>query len=101
MAYHLSKWNLSELFASFDAPELAAAFDNIEEQVTSFEGVRGKLNPPMDEKQFVEIVRASEETARILYKLYAFAGLSFTEDTQNQTAQSLQTRVQQFAAEIE
>jgi oligoendopeptidase F len=101
MAYTLSKWNLSELYSGFDAPELEAAFDNIEEQVTSFEGVRGRLNPAIDEKQFVEIVRVSEETARILYKLYGFSGLSFTEDTQNQTAQSLQTRVQQFAAEIE
>lgn len=101
MAYKQIKWDLSELFSGFDAPELQAAFDNIEEQVTSFEGVRNKLNPSIDEKQFVEIVHASEETARILYKLYGFAGLSFTEDTQNQTAQSLQTRVQQFAAEIE
>ncbi|NJR14166.1 MAG: M3 family oligoendopeptidase [Phyllobacteriaceae bacterium] len=45
MAYTIKKWNLDELFTGFDSPELNAAFDNVEEQVASFEGVRGKLNP--------------------------------------------------------
>jgi len=100
MTFTQTKWNLSELFSGFDSSELQAAFDKIEEQVTSFEGVRGKLKPDMDAKQFLEIMRASEETARIANKLYSFAGLSFNEDTQNQTAQTLQTRAQQFLAEI-
>ena len=101
MTFTQTRWNLSELYPGFEAPELQAAFDLIEEQVTSFEGVRGKLKPNLNADQFLEIMRASEETARVANKLYSFAGLSFTEDTQNQTAQSLQTRAQQFLAEIE
>ena len=99
--YSVKKWDLGELFPGFDSPELQAAFDNVEEQVTSFEGVRGKLKPDMDAETFLDIVRASEETARILNKVYAFAGLSFAEDTQDQNAQSLMGRVQQFVAEIQ
>lgn len=101
MAYQLSKWDLSPLYPGYDSPELQNAFDMIEEQVTSFEGVRDKLKPDMPADQFVEILKASEATARIGNKLYSFAGLSFTADTQDQKAQALQARAMQFLAEIE
>lgn len=101
MAYQLSKWDLSPLYPGYDSPELQNAFDMIEEQVTSFEGVRDKLKPDMPTDQFVEILKASEATARIGNKLYSFAGLSFTADTQDQKAQALQARAMQFLAEIE
>lgn len=101
MAYALTKWNLGELFPSFESPELQGAFDNVEEQVASFEGVRNKLSPDMDKETFLEVVRASEATARIVNKIYAFTGLSFSSDTQDQTAQTYMARVQQFAAEMQ
>lgn len=101
MAYQLSKWDLSPLYPGYDSPELQNAFDMIEEQVTSFEGVRNKLKPEISAEQFVDVLKASEAAARIGNKLYSFAGLSFTADTQDQKAQSLQARVLQFLAEIE
>ena len=51
--------------------------------------------------QFLEVVRASEATTRIVNRIYAFAGLSFAADTQDQNAQSLMGRVQQFVAEMQ
>ena len=101
MAYSIKKWDLAELFPGFDSPQLQAAFDNVEEQVTSFEGVRGKLNLDMDAETFLEAVRASEATSRLVNKIYAFAELSFAADTQDQNAQSLLGRVQQFVAEMQ
>src|SRR5512138_3711503 len=99
--YSVKKWDLSELFPGFDSPALQAAFDNVEEQVTSFEGVRGKLSVDMDKETFLDVVHASEETLRILNQVYGFAELSFSADTQDQNAQSLLGRVQQFVAEIQ
>src|SRR5215211_2095815 len=99
--YSVKKWDLGELFSGFDSPELQAAFDNVEEQVASFEGVRGKLNADMNAETFLDVVRASEETTLVVYKVYAFAELSFAADTQDQNAQSLMGRVQQFVAEIQ
>ena len=99
--YTLSRWSLADLFPSMDSPELEAAFEKIEEGVTTFEGVRSKLKPDMTNEQFLEIVRASEQMTYAAHKLYAFAGLSFAADTQDQPSQTLQTRVQQFLAEIE
>ncbi|MEW6083447.1 MAG: M3 family oligoendopeptidase [Chloroflexota bacterium] len=101
MAYTIKKWNLNELFPGFDSPELNAAFDNVEEQVASFEGLRGKLKPDIDPETFLEAVRASDAMTKIVNRIYAFAGLSFAEDTQNQQAQSLLGRVQQFVAEMQ
>lgn len=101
MAYALTKWNLGELFPSFESPELQGAFDNVEELVTSFEGVRNKLSPDMDAETFLEVVRASEATTRIVNRIFAFTGLSFSSDTQDQTAQTFMARVQQFAAEMQ
>jgi oligoendopeptidase F len=101
MAYAPTKWNLGELYPSFASPELQVAFDNVEEQVLSFEGVRGKLNPDLDPNQFMEFVRASEATARLINKIYGFIGLSFAADTQDQTAQTYMARVQQFAAHMQ
>lgn len=101
MAYSVKKWNLDELFTGFDSPALNAAFDNVEEQVTSFEGARSKLKSDIDAETFLDVVRASEAMSKIVNRIYAFAGLSFAEDTQNQGAQSLMGRVQQFAAEMQ
>src|SRR5215213_8555585 len=101
MAYAPTRWSLGELYPSFASPELQAAFDNVEEQVMSFEGVRDKLNPDIDANQFMEFVRASEETARIINKIYAFTGLSFASNTQDQIAQTYMARVQQFAATMQ
>jgi oligoendopeptidase F len=51
--------------------------------------------------QFLKIVQASESTSRILNKLYSFAGLSFAANTQDQAAQSLIARIDQFSAEMQ
>ncbi|HCB02569.1 MAG TPA: oligoendopeptidase F [Anaerolineae bacterium] len=101
MAYKLSRWDLSALYPGYDSAELQSAFDMIEEQVTSFEGLRDKLKPDMPEEQFLQAVKSSEETARVANKMYSFAGLSFSADTQDQQAQSLQNRILQFLAEVE
>src|SRR5574342_656830 len=101
MTFAQTKWSLADLYPGFNTPELESAFDLIEEQVASFEGLRSNLAPEMPADRFVDIVRALEEMTRVAHKLYAFAGLSFAADTQDQAAQSLQARVQQFLADME
>jgi oligoendopeptidase F len=101
MAFTQTRWSLADLYPGFNTPELESAFDRIEEQVSSFEGLRSNLAPDMPADRFMDILRASEEMSRVAHKLYAFAGLSFAADTQDQAAQSLQARVQQFLADME
>lgn len=101
MTYTQNSWSLADLYPGFKSAEFEAAFDQIEEQVSSFEGLRDNLKPDMPADQFMEVVRASEDMTRVANQLYSFAGLSFAADTQDQTAQSAQARAQQFLAEME
>jgi oligoendopeptidase F len=101
MTFTQTKWSLADLYPGFNTPELESAYDNIEEQVTSFEGLRANLTPEMPVDQFLDVVRASEAMTRVAIKLNAFAGLSFSADTQDQIALSEQARVRQFLAEME
>ncbi|MFH1909457.1 MAG: M3 family oligoendopeptidase, partial [Chloroflexota bacterium] len=101
MSYNQSPWSLTDLFAALDAPELEAAFKSLEAQVADFEKLRPQLKPEIATSNFLEIVQVSEETARLAHKVYAFAGLSFAADTQDQAIQTLMGRVQQFMAELE
>jgi len=101
MTYKQGKWSLAPLYAGYDSAELQSAFDMAEEQVASFEGARAKLAADMPAEQLLQTLKASEEISRILRKIYAFAGLSFTANTQDQQAQSLQARAQQFWADVE
>jgi oligoendopeptidase F len=100
MAYTQTHWKLNDLFPGYDSPDLQAAFDNVEEQVASFEGARGKLQPDIQPETLLEIMHSSESITRTMSKIYAFAGLSFAANTQDQAAQTLQARVDLFAAEM-
>ena len=101
MTFTQTRWSLADLYPGFNTPELEAAYDTIEEQVTSFEGLRANLTPDMPADRFLDVIRASEEMARVANKLYSFSGLAFAADTQDQTALSAQARVRQFLADME
>ncbi len=98
--YHQSAWSLADLFPSPDGPELLTAFDDLRAKVGAFEIVREQLVPDLDPARFLEILRQIEAINHLSYRLYGYAGLWFAADTQNQAAQSLRARVDQFMAEI-
>ena len=84
MTYKLSPWSLTDLFPGLDAPELESAFKDLEAQVTSFEKIRPQLKADMPVSSFLEIVKESEESTKLAYKLYSFASLAFAANTQDQ-----------------
>lgn len=98
MTYTQKAWSLDDLFPAFDSPELETAYKELDEQITAFEALRPKLSADMDVEDFMEMLEASEKSTRLVYRLYVFAGLAFSADTQDQAAQSAQARIQQFYA---
>ena len=94
------RWSLDDLFPGPDSPELKTAFSDLEEQVKTFEQVRDRLDVEMEPAEFQAIIAQLETLSLAAYRIYGFAGLWFAEDTQNQSAQSLQARVQQFMADV-
>ncbi len=101
MTYKQSAWDLTDLFPSIDSPALNDTFKQLENCITEFEKFRDDLKPTITSEHFMMILREAEEITRVGYRVYGFAGLSFSADTQNQAAQALQARVQQFIAELQ
>lgn len=94
-----TRWSLADLFPFPDSPEMKAAFETLSKQVEGFEKTRELLIPDINVTSFMEIVDKAEKIARLEYRLYGFAELWFTEDTQNQAAQTLVGRLDQLMAE--
>jgi len=101
MSFTQSAWSLNDLFPSLEGPELETAFKNLEAQVADFEKIRPQLKPDIPIGSFIEILKDSEESTRLTHRIYVCAGLSFAANTQDQIAQTLLGRVQQFMAEME
>jgi oligoendopeptidase F len=100
MTYAMTRWSLTDLFPSQDNSELERAFQTLEQRVSKFESHRDSLKPDMDVEEFMQILTESEQTSRLAHRLYAFAGLAFSADTQDQDIQALMGRIQQFMAEL-
>jgi len=98
--YKLSRWSLKDLFPSPDSPELTAAFKTLTGRVADFEKNRARLTDAISSEQFLKIVKQLEAIERLGYRLGGYSELWLTEDTQNQAAQALSARVQQFLAEL-
>ncbi len=96
-----AKWSLDDLYAGPESPQLQAAFDQIDEEITAFEGLRPKLTPEISSEAFLDIVRDLETITRSAHRLGGYAFLRFAEDTQDQKAQAFLARVQQFSSEIQ
>ena len=91
-------WSLGDLFPSPDGVEMQAAFDELESQVTGFEELRPQLTAGIPLQDFLAIVRQLETITYGAHLVSSYAGLWFSQDTQNQAAQGLVARVDQFMA---
>ena len=96
----LSKWSLEELFPAGQPDAVDTALAKADEKISAFEKHRAELDARMAQDQFMEIIRELEDITKSLHRLGGFADLWFAEDTQNQKAQTLMARIDQFAAEV-
>ncbi len=100
-AYPQTRWSLDDLFPRDDAQAVERAFADLEKAVESFEARRASLRADISSDDFLAILRAYEAIHKQAYRIYNFASLWFAEDTQNQEAQTLLGRVEQFFATFE
>lgn len=99
--YNLSPWSLKDLFPGMDSPELTAGFEKLEKLVADFDQVRPLLKDDITTGEFMDILHKLEEITLLSNAIYSFANLAFYEDTQNQKAQTLSAKVDQFIAEMQ
>jgi oligoendopeptidase F len=99
-SYSQERWSLEDLFPGLDSPEFKRAHEQLEQKLKAFEAIREELGEDLSERRFLEMLKAYEEISRILGKIYGYGFLLFTEDTQNQKAQTAHAQVQQLVAEV-
>lgn len=100
MTYQQTRWSLEDLFPGPKSAELEAAFGKLEKLVEALEKRRPELSDEIDQVTFLSIVKEIEQITMLGQKVYTFAGLYFSEDTQNQVAQNLMAKVEQSTAEL-
>lgn len=102
VSFQQKRWSLNDLMPSNDPQAVEAAFNRIRERVDVFAAeARTMLNENISPSAFMDIVRELEELRREAHHLGGFASLSFAADTQDQAAQTLVARVQQFMAQMQ
>lgn len=99
--YTQKRWSLADIYPSADGPEMKAAFADLDAKSSAFEKMRLMLTVSISAADFMTAVKALDEISRIITRLASYAGLWFTEDTQNQAALSLMARTDQLSAETE
>lgn len=99
--YAQSRWSLSDLFSSFDGPDMQAAFDDLDTRVARFESERTQLSADMPASEFMEIAREMEVITEIVRRIGVYANLRFSADTQDQQAQVFMARVEQYMAGLQ
>ena len=98
--YSQKIWSKADLFPAPDSPELEKSFKVLEEMTASFEEKRTLLTESLSKEDFLKIVQDLETLSRVAYRLEAYVSLWFSENTQDQAAQSFMARVDQFTAEL-
>ncbi len=93
-------WSLKDLYEGFDDPKYHAAFEKIKAGFESFQAYREQLKPEINEDLFISIITEYERYYRQLSRIYGFAQLAFSADTQDEKAQAEVSHVDQFLAEM-
>lgn len=99
--YAQERWSLDELFPALDSTEIEDAIKALEAQVASFEELRDRLSAELDPETFAEALDKYDQMSRLISRLSAYAHFKFTEDTQDQAAQTFQARTHQLGAELD
>lgn len=99
--YEQMRWDLSDLFPELGAPEIEDSLKELDEQVGEFETYRSKLVDDIDEELLLKILQSYEGIVRRLNRLGGYGVLKFSEDTQDQKAQTFRAQMQKQSADID
>lgn len=99
--YTQEKWSLEDLFPGHDSPAFNQAVEDLKARVKAFQKYREQLDENISRETFFEIIKDLEKLTEQAQRISVFSYLWFTEDTQNQAAQSLQAQTEQLMADMQ
>ena len=94
-AYSLGSWDLSELLSAPSEAVFAARLADLESAAAAFEARRTSLDPQMDPREFLDILRQYESLIELMQVISGYASLWFYSDTGSQEALTFRNRMRQ------
>jgi oligoendopeptidase F len=90
------RWSLRDLLPATSGTEFDAIVADLQQKLEELEGWRERLASDIDENDFVSLMQLYECITELGYRLYGYARLWFSEDTQSQEALGFLGRVEQL-----
>jgi oligoendopeptidase F len=94
-SYTLSGWDLSELMPDASEEVFTARLADLDATVSEFERRRADLDPGMDPRKFLDILRQYEDLINRIQVVMGYVSLWFYSDTGSQEALTFRNRARQ------
>ena len=94
-------WNLGDIIAAPEGEPLESITTELELEVSAIEAMRSKLSEDISSTDFNHTLELTERVTEAANRLGAYAGLWFSEDTQNQAALAFQGKIEQLTTEAQ
>lgn len=99
-SFEMSRWSLDDLYPSGSSKEMERAIEDLKKKVEKFEAYRPELTDNVAFDKFLTVIKDLEEISKLMQRIGGYAELWFTEDTQDQAAQTLVARMEQLSADL-
>jgi len=100
ITFSQKRWSLNDLYPSATGKDFEQDFKGIENLTAEFEKFRSVLKEDISSADFMTVIKALEAISRLAHRMGSYAGLWFSEDTQNQAALGLVAKTEQQQSEI-
>jgi oligoendopeptidase F len=100
-SFEQSCWSLDDLLPDISGPEFSRVVAGLETSVSEMEGWRENLSPDIGEDDFVKLMELYEAITQYLYRLFGYARLWFSQDTQSQETLGFLGRMEQLYTEVQ
>jgi oligoendopeptidase F len=99
--FEQTHWSLDDLLPATSGPEFDRAQADLEAAVAELESWREKLSPDIAEDDFARLMQLYESITELLYRLWGYGRLWFSENTQSQEALGFMGRMDQLFTDVQ
>jgi oligoendopeptidase F len=100
-SFQQTRWSLQDLLPAIKGPEFDQVMADLEEAVGELEASREQLSPDIPVEEFRRLLALVERIAALSRRVGSYAGLWFSEDTQNQEALAFRGREQKTLTDVQ